>query len=259
METNQINSERRVSDRREWNASSSFGDASVCEAADGKNKVIQRDSVDMYQGSLIPDSRRMETSGASVTRGKFRIKVARRTCICRVCKTEFVGIKWHKKGKLRYTLDFTRTVCSKECRRELGFRGGRSGHKGYRRGEGINSNKLTAEQVMQIRKRADSGEVLRRLAEGFHVRPTTITNIVKGNTWRHLPFAKTAGETRIGRNGNLHGSALKRSILNDETARAIKQRLASGMKKSVIAKELGVAKTFVYNIAYNDAWKHVTI
>lgn len=166
--------------------------------------------------------------------------------------TNLIAVCVHCHGKLE----------SKDGRSKqmvLGFRGGRSGHKGYRRGEGINSNKLTAEQVMQIRKRADSGEVLRRLAEGFHVRPTTITNIVKGNTWRHLPFAKTAGETRIGRNGNLHGSALKRSILNDETARAIKQRLASGMKKSVIAKELGVAKTFVYNIAYNDAWKHVTI
>lgn len=373
MESNRNDSGGGYGDWWFGTAKESGGNAPVAEASNGKSEVVERADSDLHIRPFVSDSERMEGGAISERRRKFRKPIEGRTCICRVCKTEFVGIKWHRKGKLRFTLDFTRKLCSDVCKREfyrtdqerkdkisaaftgakhplwrgglaavnshsrrgqgweriaervrsrdgfkcrecgmsqeangkklsvhhrkpyhdfetsneanqlnnlisacvhchgkleakdgrskqmvLGFRN-RSGHKGYRRGDGVNTSKLSDNQVMQIRKRADSGEVLARLAEEFDVNPGSIGNIVSGKTWRHLPMAKTRGQKRVGRNGNERGSEMPWAILSESIVLKIKQRLADGIKKIVIARELGVSKFLVYNIAYNNSWKHVTL
>lgn len=53
------------------------------------------------------------------------------------------------------------------------------------RGEKNHKAKLTAEQVLKIRNRAN--EVQERLAEEFGVSSQSIGNILSQRTWRHLP------------------------------------------------------------------------
>lgn len=54
-------------------------------------------------------------------------------------------------------------------------------------GSEIALSKLTEQNVSDIRKRAEAGEVQRRIAEDFNVTPTLICNIVKRKVWRHIP------------------------------------------------------------------------
>lgn len=54
----------------------------------------------------------------------------------------------------------------------------------HQHGESHHSARLTAEQVMDIRRRANGGENQRRLAEEYGVSPATICNIKKQTTWR---------------------------------------------------------------------------
>ena len=52
------------------------------------------------------------------------------------------------------------------------------------RGERNATAKLTAEQVLEIRRR--SGESTSELAKEFRVSIRTINNIIRGNTWKHI-------------------------------------------------------------------------
>jgi len=45
---------------------------------------------------------------------------------------------------------------------------------------------LTAEKVLEIRRRGANGEIQRKLAEEFCVCPATISNIIKRKIWRHI-------------------------------------------------------------------------
>lgn len=60
------------------------------------------------------------------------------------------------------------------------------GHKGYARGEAVNTSKLTASQVFELRRRAAEGEPVLRLAKEFHISQSSADAIVKGRTWKHL-------------------------------------------------------------------------
>ena len=63
------------------------------------------------------------------------------------------------------------------------FRRGRGNRP---KGERNNHNKLTTEQVLQIRELHAQGAVGRKLALEFGVTPSNIGYIVRGKTWKHL-------------------------------------------------------------------------
>jgi hypothetical protein len=54
------------------------------------------------------------------------------------------------------------------------------------RGESHGASKLTAKQVLIIRKRRRMGEVLRTIAEDFGVSIANIADIANRNTWKHI-------------------------------------------------------------------------
>jgi hypothetical protein len=49
--------------------------------------------------------------------------------------------------------------------------------------------KLDDAKVMEIRYRVAGGEKQRRLVEEFKVSPMTVSLIVRGKIWKHLPVA----------------------------------------------------------------------
>ena len=56
------------------------------------------------------------------------------------------------------------------------------------KGESSASATFTAAQIMDIRRRAASGETMKSIGDSYGKRRTTITNIVAGLTWKHLPL-----------------------------------------------------------------------
>jgi hypothetical protein len=68
----------------------------------------------------------------------------------------------------------------------------------YARGEQHPRARLCAEQVFEIRRRADDGESSRSLAREFQVGSATVSAIRRRVTWRHLieqSAASAAAET----------------------------------------------------------------
>jgi hypothetical protein len=69
--------------------------------------------------------------------------------------------------------------------------------KGTTAGEMNGSAKLTAEQVMDIRRLyASAGHSTYALGQQFNVSQGAISAIVRGKTWRHLPLSYSQAETR---------------------------------------------------------------
>jgi len=59
--------------------------------------------------------------------------------------------------------------------------------KGKKLGETNQNSKLTAPQVLEIKKRiANEKRGQAQIARDYGVTPTLITNIKKGKTWRHI-------------------------------------------------------------------------
>jgi len=57
---------------------------------------------------------------------------------------------------------------------------------GNRRGEMVNTAKLDAELVREIRQLAKEGKTGRELAPLYGVHQTTIARVVRKETWRHI-------------------------------------------------------------------------
>jgi hypothetical protein len=53
--------------------------------------------------------------------------------------------------------------------------------------KGRNCSKLTAEKVLEIRRRYDAGERPKDMAVEYGVTPTLIVYVGKRQTWRHIP------------------------------------------------------------------------
>jgi hypothetical protein len=53
-------------------------------------------------------------------------------------------------------------------------------------GEGHYATTLSGDDVREIRRRRESGERQKDLAREYKVDPATISNIIKGVTWKHL-------------------------------------------------------------------------
>lgn len=116
----------------------------------------------------------------------------------------------HRPGPLRWVLAHgpippgLSVLHSVDCERELGPRHSRCvrlshlrlgtqaenmrdvAYTGVRRGEKNTNSKLTEDQVREIRHRLRRGYALGEIASDFGVCRTSIINIKKGITWRHV-------------------------------------------------------------------------
>jgi 5-methylcytosine-specific restriction endonuclease McrA len=60
-------------------------------------------------------------------------------------------------------------------------------HKGYARGERVNTAKVTALDVMAIRARCAAGMSRHKLAKEYGLALTTVSHMVARKIWRHVP------------------------------------------------------------------------
>lgn len=104
------------------------------------------------------------------------------------------------------------------------------------RGERHGLHKLTAEQVLEIRRRRAAGEELLPLAEEFGVIFQTISDIALGRSWDWLD-----GERSPHRVGG--------QKLTDDQVREIRQRRSQGVKLRALAAEYGVSEQLISAIA----------
>ncbi len=63
------------------------------------------------------------------------------------------------------------------------------GRDNYLNGQSINTNKLTPAQVQEIRYRKSLGQPYRSMAKRYAVTTGAIVSIIKGRSWKHLPYA----------------------------------------------------------------------
>jgi hypothetical protein len=61
-------------------------------------------------------------------------------------------------------------------------------HKGYVRGEKVNTAKLTAEQVMRMRAAHKRGESATNLARQLGITKSAACSAIHGTSWKHLPL-----------------------------------------------------------------------
>lgn len=118
------------------------------------------------------------------------------------------------------------------------------------RGEDQYNALFTEKQVLEIREKARASVALSDIAKEYGAKPHTIFAIVRGASWRHLPFdpPKRRGK---------RGSANERTKLTDDQVREIRSAWASGETQAAIAARYGVKQPCIYKIVHRLTRKHV--
>jgi len=112
-------------------------------------------------------------------------------------------------------------------------------------GERAAGAKITEKDVMEIRKLIEDPRVTQlQLANKYGLSDTTISSIVSGQTWGHLPF-----------NSSRRLSAA--CVLDASRVREMRAMFASGLSCSEISKTSGVARTTVYYVVNRKTWRHL--
>lgn len=96
-----------------------------------------------------------------------------------------------------------------------------------RKGEQINTAKLTEQQVMDIRKRKQKGESTMVIAKEYGLNKSSINKIVRGYSWKHLPILDV--DKSYWGNPKLTGK-LSGKILNDKYGKDYFAKIATGNK-----------------------------
>lgn len=120
------------------------------------------------------------------------------------------------------------------------------------RGERNGNAKLTEAQVRRIREMYTQSWSLDKLAAEFHVGPTTVWQIVRGTTWRHV-----GGPTGARPRELYKGSKNPRAKLSEEIVKEIRKRYAQGTSVRALAREYHLNWGTVDNIVKRLTWKHV--
>lgn len=94
---------------------------------------------------------------------------------------------------------------------------------------------LKDEQVIEIRRRDESGESLANISKEFNVTKKSISQVARGNKWKHIHISENAKRNRTVK-------------LSKEQIIEIKQRYRLGGNQYVIAIEFGVTQAHVSNI-----------
>jgi hypothetical protein len=127
-------------------------------------------------------------------------------------------------------------------------------------GENHYNAALTEDQVLQIRDVYYKGQhTLAQLASQFGIIEQTVGYVVRGQTWKDLPFDASAAKSVA----NAHVAASrgknsrKRSPLTPADVRRIRQQHAGGVGPSQLSKENGVSTTTIWMIVTRQNWRDV--
>lgn len=78
-----------------------------------------------------------------------------------------------------------------------------------------------------------------------------------GHLWLGTNADNTADMVSKGRQAPQHGSLNPCAILTEDVVSVIKQRIRNGERQNKIARDLGISKATVNNIAVGKSWRHV--
>lgn len=118
---------------------------------------------------------------------------------------------------------------------------------------------LSDQQVIDIVHRVSAGAAMAEIAREFSVAEATVTDVVRGRSWRHItesiPGATRLYRTRLTRTGASHPSAR----INDEIAREI-HRSCIGQPRgtpAIVARRLGLSDNLVSCVINGKTWPHI--
>jgi transcriptional regulator with XRE-family HTH domain len=128
----------------------------------------------------------------------------------------------------------------------------------WARGEKINTSKLTAEEVLEIRKLyQDSFHTQEQLAEKFNVTREAISRIILGKSWRHLVRDNERVSLSDAKRKALPGEKNPSAKLTESSVIQILKLRKEGFSAIELASQFGITKGMVYHILSGIAWKHV--
>lgn len=120
-------------------------------------------------------------------------------------------------------------------------------------GERVWSSKLTEEQVIEARTLFATGKFTKKyLASKFGLTYGPMSQLLAGETWKHLPGARDAATERMP--GELYGS----TRLTESQVLKIRTKYASGShSQASLAIEFGLTATPMSQLIRGVTWKHV--
>ncbi len=107
------------------------------------------------------------------------------------------------------------------------------------------NQRLTAEQAQSILHRVAAGELQKKLAAEFKVRPSTISNLVRGKSWPNLDRPAPPEVS------------LRGCKLTPEDIPVILLRLANREKPKDVARDYGVTQQTIANVGRRKTWTHI--
>jgi hypothetical protein len=134
----------------------------------------------------------------------------------------------------------------------------KKGRTATRNGSSNFTAKLTEDDVLFIRERAASGEILSNLATEYRVGSIVISKIVRGLSWKHVSGPRThiGKGTRV---GIFKGSVNPSAKFTEDDIREIRRLAATGeYTKTKIAKMYNTTDANISKIVLRQSWSHVT-
>lgn len=103
--------------------------------------------------------------------------------------------------------------------------------------------RLTEEDATEIKRRRLSGESRKTIAEDFGITPNTVSKIVLGRRWAHLPGGRQQGSAKY-KLAEADIPAIVKRLLNDENAYKI-------------TADYGVDPNVIHLLSRGRSWKHI--
>lgn len=140
------------------------------------------------------------------------------------------------------------------------------------KGQDCPSAKLTQANVLEIFERLTNGESQYSIAKVFNISQTTVSEIARGEIWKHLMPPDFVTPTKEQQNQNKsrgirqflatnpdarRGKQNPKAKITAETVRVIRELHASGQAVSQIALSVGLSKAQTRRIIHREAWSHV--
>ena len=121
-----------------------------------------------------------------------------------------------------------------------------------RGGEHQGGAKLTDDKVREIRARYKGGNGEQtKLAKEFGVSQGLISQIVRGDVWRHLPVGEVTGDPRKA-SGERHRNA---SVTNEQVREIRGLYAAGGVTHQQLARQYGISRMTVSRVVRRSVWR----
>lgn len=102
-------------------------------------------------------------------------------------------------------------------------------------------------------------KTIKNLSISFNTPESTIGDIIKRRTWKHIKFViPSINNNKFFNNKNKIGSLHNNSILSEDDIKSIRLKYIFGKSFDSLSKEYNVSKGCISHIIKNDNWSHVS-